>query len=301
MFCSNCGKELRDDEKFCSQCGTSRGGSRMGDQIDFSKLFGAMEGSKGLVCTLKNNISERKILLFAAIAQFLGLFFMNIDAGVLRLVYEGGQPSVRMLLENMNLRKNIGLFEGAGLVKVLFLLANIVVVILLVYGLFANNGPQKAHLLFAAAVPALKLVWFGLVIAISKNTLLGRIADTLNAYTNKYISKSEIRGWFGSKMTFEGETWAFLAICVAALVLCVIALRQKIEEDNDEYLQEKEKQRDSFFMGTDTSYAEKLKREAEQKAKSYTRDGRRYVKCNACGHDQPEGAAFCQNCYTPLI
>lgn len=195
MYCKNCGKELQDNESFCSNCGVKAGDVK-GLSIDFSKL-GDVAGGVNSIRKGIETLGENKNVYLASIICLL--------ANILVIREDMFRISYKIFYTNTT---TVSLFEDAEGLGFVFILGYLAAAAALLLPLIMNKGWQKNYFKLGTYVPAAALVWFVVVILRAVNNV-----------------SSEMSGYEGLldaiDLTTEltGSAWVFMITSAAAILL----------------------------------------------------------------------------------
>ena len=221
MFCSKCGKELKDGELFCSQCGTRCGTT--GNSMNIST--GDM---KNKAIEMKNNfvsgvadLGKSKTLIFGnIILLFLSLIFsltkvFKVDAIL------GMSQGMSMFVDIESVKEMDGFKDMAG-VKSFALIFYLFAILMLVFPLLLRREWSTKFFLPTKIVTIATLVWFLFVLFTGLSEL----------DSSEYSSLAEFN--------LSGTGWLFLVTTAGALILAyknTVDLK-KLKKSTDTTIQE---------------------------------------------------------------
>lgn len=137
MFCAKCGKELGENEKFCSACGTMAGSSGNSVNQQFS--------TAGISANMKTAVSE--------LGKSTVFYFVNLGLVFLSFIF--------LLFNPFTYRSGvtIGMFGGSVFVKVMFILFHLAVLVVLLLPMFIGKKWKYYYILPSSVFSLFSLLW----------------------------------------------------------------------------------------------------------------------------------------------
>lgn len=196
MFCSKCGKAVKNGEKFCSYCGAKIGNSAKGIYLqreepishEFREVYGGL-----------NMLSDCKIQYFASIVLLILSMFL-ITGKMFEVSYE-------LLYAHS---EAFTLFEGHNALKILLLFGYCAAVLLMVLPLLRSRDWEKINFFLGKCMPILAIIIFAIV---SVSVLRG---------TEKYLGSDELLGLMKAvniSVNLTENAWLFLLTSSVAEVM----------------------------------------------------------------------------------
>ena len=254
----------------------------------------ALEGLKRKAAVVVGRLAENIRYVLVALMQLLALLFMDARLGTLSLEYAGEDAVGRWIMNALDVNMALTLFGDMGLVRVLVILVGIVAAVLILKPFFTGDELKRQPLALAAAVSALEMFWFVAVMVFARVKALNGAREVLDGYLDGWSVTDIVR----VDISLTGKGWLCMIVFLLSAVVAVRTCRAFCREQEKEEARVQAEKYEDYFSGTDTSYAEKLRRESRNTG---IRPGARRVCCPNCGHTQPEGVGLCANCYEPVV
>lgn len=199
MYCQNCGKELRDGERFCAQCGTKAGnGSAMpGIPVDTRKIQETVSNLSGQVRAM----SLGKVLYWTGLALLVvSLFMLSKDMFDVTISFLGTQ------------KMSYSMFEGAGFVKICFYIGYVAAILWMLRPQLSATWWEEKYFYIAMAMPVASAVW----LLAAKIVAEQKVKDTIGY---DFVADSV-------KLGYNSNAWVFLLISLAAFLVVREAKRR---------------------------------------------------------------------------
>lgn len=189
MFCSKCGKELKETDGFCPRCGSKVGGKPQPEpQTKPAARIGGLQGHAGVYLT-------------ALVCLIISLVFLGHD------MYE-------LTIDKMEeFEEGFTMFEDTEVWQPLLTVGYLAAMAAMLWPVIVGQPFSKGHFALGTWVPVVSVGRFAYVLL----TVKGKIADE--------DGMEEIMEAFGIELGLTDEAWVFLAISVLTVILCVRAGR----------------------------------------------------------------------------
>lgn len=194
MYCGKCGKELRNGDPYCSNCGAKVGGRGGSDlRSAFSSLVSSVTGTDP----------------FAMLGDAKPVFFISLVCQILCCILIGMEMlTVKVDLYFFAESARIGLFDDRGLLSFLAHVGYIVSAAALLLPVFRKTVWGKMELLPAVIMPLLGLLLF-VICVVRGSGALGDYEDLANV-----------------SISLTGAGWMFLITSVAAVLVSWMGMKK---------------------------------------------------------------------------
>lgn len=212
MFCSKCGKEIPESEKFCSECGTPVKNDENKQQFDLSDLKGSFNGALSNAKESWAGMGQKRVLLAIIGALLVVCMFwwrceiVSISMGSMGALMGGmtDMPDEASdILNGISVGIDGSLLLG-GFMNFLVTAVYLVGIAAIAHPFVTNTAVTKKHLLIAKLAPVFNLGAFAWKLLFGSGG-----GNEEMAMIMKYID-------FG----LSGLAWLLLVCVVAIWVLC---------------------------------------------------------------------------------
>lgn len=183
MYCSNCGKELTPEAKYCPECGANRNG-----EGKIKALARSVEVEKGrqyimrIIERIKNLDTVKMPYLRGLVCLVIGMLLLNREVyNVTYTVFGTREQSFSM-------------FEGVAFVKICFYIAYLAGICGMVLPLVTGMQWQEKNFRPAQLTPLLTLSWMLTARLVVASKIKSRVGRELMSYVDIKI-KLSAAGW----------------------------------------------------------------------------------------------------------
>lgn len=193
MYCSQCGNELKNNEKFCPNCGAKNGPSESPANENFSpinikiKAITASEMKDNFISGVAD-LGKYKMLLFANIALLLLSMIFSLTNTFKAEAWLGISQSMSM-------------FDEMTGTKLFFIACYILSIVTLVFPLLLKKAWKPSFFLPAKIITILSTLWFFIVLIAGLNE----------------VSSSEFSSM--AEFTLTATGWLFIVATLGAMAL----------------------------------------------------------------------------------
>lgn len=207
MYCKQCGKELRDDEMFCSSCGTKAGEVKKTtfEMPDAERLKNSVDVFKSRL----NDLGENKVTYLTGICLLLVSAFL--------LTKEMFAVSYTVFYTNSY---TYTMFENKEVLGTLFVVAYLAAVVTMLVPLLLNKEWKRNDFTLGKYVPVASLLWLLIVIL----AVYDEVAGELNEY--KILLDA-----VDLKVKLTSNAWVLIIIWIVTFCL-VGSVAKKLTPEN---------------------------------------------------------------------
>ena len=236
-YCTGCGRMLKDDERFCTACGTPAPASAAGPAAAPAapapapaapSYMPAAPASGGMGQRLTDMVRSRPLLLASGLLQLICILLLGVDYGYCKIYYKGDDPWAEWILSALlDGKMELKMFQGVGILQVLFTALFLASVAMIVVPPLLGKDFGIAGKLVPAAPPALTSLWVLVFPVLVRSRIYGETVKAFEEELDWEISRSELAEEIGIKFTMEAGGWILLLVCLAAVALAVVGMMLK--------------------------------------------------------------------------
>lgn len=195
MFCSKCGNELKDGEKFCHECGTKSGttGNPMNLNMSTEDIMNKASEIRSNVISGVADLGQNKVLILGNIAllvlSFIFSFAKVLDTGVMGI----SATSMSMFFDEIS--------DDMLGVRAFCTICYLISIISLTFPLLFKKAWKPKFFIPTKIVTILSLIWLLLVSSVMSHQINSSIYGSL------------------SEFSLNATGWLFIVTTIGALIL----------------------------------------------------------------------------------